>query len=184
MSDTLIGIVGGVFISLIIGYFINWTSGPIAQKFRKWRDDQAQKKASKSVKNAKLRIERLEKNLSKLTGYTQNPASLNIIIFRGIITSLCLLIYGIFFSFLIIVINSDLMSTLFIPLIPFITKGIINITSSIVAILILVVFYAAIEVSFSTLKLLEDFLIFKKIEANTQKQIADLQEVIKKFEAV
>ena len=53
-ADTWIGIVVGSFVTLVVGYIVVWTSGPIAQKFRKWRDDRAQKKAMESVKNAKI----------------------------------------------------------------------------------------------------------------------------------
>jgi hypothetical protein len=76
-----------LFIGFVLGtlgnYIVNYTSSPLAQKYRKWRDDQAQKKAMESFKNAEKRIETLGRDLKTITVYIEFPVVLNAVTFKN-----------------------------------------------------------------------------------------------------
>lgn len=166
-------LVGVIFfiLGLFGNYLVNWTSAPIAQKFRKWRDDRAQIKAKKSVKNAKKRIEKLESELQILSYYRQYPFaliaqtyksfSLMVACFAGLLLSG----FAFFINYRANLFsdNWDIFQVLGALVIPF----------GLIVILIRAFNLSARmdKVAFPT-----------TFESTTRKQIADLQEVIKKFE--
>lgn len=168
--NILIGVIF-LILGLFGGYIVNWTSVPIAQKYRKWRDDQAQIKAMKSVKNAKKRIEKLESELQLLSYYRQYPFALIAQTYKSFSLMVAcfagLLLSG--FAFLIIYRanlfsdNWDVFQILGALAIPF---G-----------LIVIVIRA-----FNLSARMDKVAFPNTYESTTRKQIADLQEVIKKFE--
>lgn len=169
-------LVGFVFflLGLFGNYFVNWTSAPLAQTFRKWRDDQAQKNASKSVKNAKKRIEKLEEELEKFTSYNQSPTKLNILAFLNFSIILAALSFGLFAGFGWLAIN------FLDPVGPPIENQ--SLQEKMFAGVSTISFCISIFVSMYTFNFMQRMFTLPSYEKDTRKQIADLQEVIKKFE--
>jgi len=84
MVHDLLILVAGAVIAILVNYLTAYTSSPLAQKFRKRRDDRALKKARISIENAKMRIDELESELWELKEYAQSPTSLNTFAFKSI----------------------------------------------------------------------------------------------------
>jgi len=166
-----IGVLVTVIITLVGGYIVIWTSTPIAKKYRKWRDDRAQAKAMKSVKNAKKRIETLEQDLKILSLYIQYPVILSAYTFRNYAWM------ALYFA-----------NALFVGFAYFIDYGVNPISNKWIIlqeILVLLVQYNLLMVALSAFKmvtLMDKIAYFLTYEEKISKQIADLQEVIKSME--
>jgi uncharacterized membrane protein (DUF106 family) len=170
-SDTVIGIVVGIFITLIGGFFVSWTSVPLLQKIKKWRDDQAQKIAMKSVKNAKKRIDKLEQELTILSVFIQNPTKLNAASFGSIALILLNLVIALSMGFLYLVIfggtpvkNEETILQLFF------------------ALEVMFLFASSAMLLRKLVTIFERASHFPEYETKTRKQIEELHAVIKKFE--
>jgi len=170
-KDIWIVVLVTVIITLVGGYIVNWTSAPIAQKYRKWLDDRAQIKAKKSVKNAKRRIEKLESELQILSYYRQYPLALiarTYKVFSLMVACFAGLLLSGFAFFINYVANPfldnwDVFQVLGALVIPF---GLI------------VIWIMALNLSAR----MDKVAFPNAFESTTRKQITDLQEVIKKFE--
>jgi hypothetical protein len=167
-------LVGFIFflLGLFGNYFANWTSAPLALKFRKWRDDQAQKKASNSIKNARKRIEKLEEELKKYSDYYQNPTTINAMAYLYIAGILLATVFALLGCF-----------TFFLQMQAMWTNIPIDLYLLVYCLWIITSFMAAIYAATSMFGLMQKLSDFPKKEVGMRKEIADLQEVIKKFEA-
>lgn len=86
----------GILASLVINYITQYTSGPLAVKFRTWRERQKQIEAAKSIEKASRRITKLRDELANTESYVDNPAKVNIFIYRKLFQFLSLAIFGSF----------------------------------------------------------------------------------------
>lgn len=176
MGTTILVALIFFILGLFGNYLANWTSVPLAQKYRKWGDDRAQKKASKSIRNSRRRIEKLEKKIKTITGYIQNPASLNVFAFGKIAGGMYFIFGAFFFSFFMLLINSSFFAVLPIP------EKIISLITPIVELFSLLGFAVAIIYAKNMLDMLDSISDYPKIEPSIRQQISDLQEVIKGME--
>lgn len=77
-------LIAGAFIGLVINYFTQFTSAPLAGKFGDWRNKQAQKRAIRTVEEAKERISKIENELTVVKWFVENPTSFNALAFDAI----------------------------------------------------------------------------------------------------
>ena len=97
-KDILLIVVTIVF-TLAINYFTSYTSSPIAQSWRNWRDREKQKSALKSVDRATTRLTTLRDELHATKYYLTNPQDLYILMFHGLGRTLLAMTLAVFMGF-------------------------------------------------------------------------------------
>lgn len=162
----------GAVITLIIGYLTIYTSSPLQEKFKNWRDKQAQKKAMKSVKNAKKRIESLEQDLKIISLYIKYPVILSARTFKNYALMALNFATALFVGFgYFTTYGANPLSN---------KSGILQVID--VSLILLSLFMVALSVT-KMVVLMDKIAYLNTYDEKINKQIADLQEVIKKFEA-
>jgi hypothetical protein len=108
--DLLLLFVGAV-ITILINYFTNYTSNPLAEKLKKYWNNFEQMRAGRSVRKARKRIDKLKDELYELRKYYDNPAIVSIYVYKHIIWLFYFLFGGIItlmISLLIITLTPDM----------------------------------------------------------------------------
>lgn len=163
-----------VIISLIAGYFVHYTAKPLEDRFKNWRSAREQKKAKESIEAATRRKTKLEKRLIDTERFLNDQTAFIAFVIssfkRSIRSSLLLgAIAGLVF---IILFGTEAP----IERGPQLTDSARFLTGPLLAILFMGILFdlGISEVVF----IAEGILNFEEYKTNTEKQIAELQEVI------
>lgn len=93
----------GIIVSVIINYVTQYTSIPLAKKFNEWRSNQIQRQALKSSFEARQRIEALNRDLTLIEWFKDNPLYFNAFAFkalqRAILRLSLLVVFGVVLIF-------------------------------------------------------------------------------------